>query len=108
MTDVLSRAIAYIHLNASGIPDAAVNEAHTLDHRLDERHLALESAVHHLEAGVPMREVTVETQLREPAHELNSSPHVLKDRGAMRLHVEGQSFGRTQHGVNQAVRFLVV
>jgi len=58
-------SIADIHLNAAGISDAGVNEAHPLDHRVDEFNFLFNSSIDHLQARIPMGEIAINFELRE-------------------------------------------
>jgi hypothetical protein len=80
--------IAHVDLHDAGISYASMHKARAIDDRLDEGHLVIEVAVDKLEAGIPVGEIGVESQIGKPADEAHRAPGVLEDRGTVGFDVQ--------------------
>src|SRR3954453_17614099 len=78
----------YCYLHTARITDPAVHKPDSLEHGLYEGQLLLKRSVNHLLPGVPMREITVESELGKFANKLYSPPHVLKQSGSVRFRIK--------------------
>jgi hypothetical protein len=102
--------IANVNLNASRSSNPAVHVPDAVKHWSKELEGCLEPVGRHVLACVPMREVAVKAQVREPLNELNRPPHVLGKRGPVRFYIQRDpsSCAGVEHFFDQLVSPSVV